>query len=179
MKLKNVSARRIEIGFFILFVGWFLIIIISPFLVPSNTVSDLSGFVGQIDNSDIVEKMNPLPRIIYTIGDIYCHQKSDRSFFVNGNQMPFCARDFGIFAGLTLGMLIALLVPKIKINAITFVLMFTPLVIDGTLQLLTSYESTNPLRLVTGILAGIAVAMLLSSLIREIFVDQKEKEGSN
>ncbi|MCQ5375427.1 MAG: DUF2085 domain-containing protein [Methanomassiliicoccales archaeon] len=179
MKLKNVSARRIEIGFFILFVGWFLIIIISPFLVPSNTVSDLSGFVGQIDNSDIVEKMNPLPRIIYTIGDIYCHQKSDRSFFVNGNQMPFCARDFGIFAGLTLGMLIALLVPKIKINAITFVLMFIPLVIDGTLQLLTSYESTNPLRLVTGILAGIAVAMLLSSLIREIFVDQKEKEGSN
>ncbi|MBC7107584.1 MAG: DUF2085 domain-containing protein [Methanomassiliicoccales archaeon] len=176
MNFRYLSARKIETAVFILFSIWFLVILTSPFLVPSDTVNDLSGFVGQIDNAEIVERMNPLPRIIYTIGDIYCHQKSDRSYFINGNQMPFCARDFGIFAGLTLGMLIALLAPKIRINAITFVLMFIPLVIDGALQLLTSYESTNPLRLFTGILAGIAVAMLLSSLIREIFADQRKNE---
>ncbi|MDH7508010.1 MAG: DUF2085 domain-containing protein [Methanomassiliicoccales archaeon] len=171
-----MNAKRIEIVVLILFSLWFLLILISPFLVQRNTVNDLSGLVGQIDNSEAIEKMNALPRIIYTIGDIYCHQKSDRSFFMNGNQMPFCARDVGIFSGLIFGMLIVLLAPKIRISAITFVLMFIPLVIDGTLQLFTSYESTNPVRVFTGILAGIAVAMLLSLLIRELFPDWGKNE---
>lgn len=176
MNLRLARAAMIEIFVFFIFSIWLLLVFISPFLVPSDTVDDLSGLVGRIDNAGIVERMNPLPRIIYTIGDIYCHQKSDRSYFINGNQMPFCARDVGIFIGLTLGMLVALFAHGIRINAITFVLMFIPLVIDGALQFFTSYESTNPVRLFTGILAGTAVAMLLSSFIEEIFGDRRKNE---
>lgn len=41
------------------------------------------------------------------------------------------------------------------------VLLMIPLVVDGVIQLLTSYESNNPLRFITGVLFGYALISLI------------------
>ena len=82
-----------------------------------------------------------------------CHCRSDRSFHYKGRQFPLCARCTGELAGM-----IACLVlfwfwkPTLTQSLI----MMLPLLIDGFVQLLTKYESTNIKRLVTGIMFGIA-----------------------
>ncbi|MEM2944673.1 MAG: DUF2085 domain-containing protein [Methanomassiliicoccales archaeon] len=168
MRLKILSAN--------LFAVWLILVFISPLLVASSAVNDLNGKVGELDNQNVIEEMNLVPRTIYTMGDIYCHQKSERSYFVNGNQMPFCSRDVGIFIGLFLGMIASLLMPGFKITLPLFLLLFLPLAIDGSLQLLTNYESINILRVVTGIFAGTAVSFLISMLLDELLEKQRKRE---
>lgn len=83
-----------------------------------------------------------------------CHARSDRSFFFRGKQFPICARCTGELVGMIAGIPIAICigVPKFYI----VVLMMLPMLVDGFLQLLTSYESVNIRRFLTGILFGIA-----------------------
>jgi len=58
----------------------------------------------------------------------------------------------------------------VKINpgilaAITTSVFLLPMIIDGFLQLTTSYESTNPTRTLTGFLFGWILALFLGSFI--------------
>jgi len=135
----------------------------APFTLPNSSVKDLSGKVGVLDNQKVIEKMNPFAQVIYTIGDWNCHQLASRSLFLNGNQMPFCARDTGILLGAIIGMAFAISFDP-KFRWIYIGLGLVPLAIDGSLQLLTTYESTNAIRLLTGAFAGIAASLLLSHL---------------
>ena len=133
----------------------------APYSLPPSSVKDLSGKVGVLDNQKVIEKMNPFAQVIYTIGDWNCHQMASRSLFLNGNQMPFCARDTGILLGAIIGMIFAIAFDP-KFRWIYIVLGLVPLALDGGLQLLTPYESTNEIRLLTGAIAGIAASLLLS-----------------
>lgn len=47
-------------------------------------------------------------------------------------------------------------------NVITSLIMLLPLILDGFIQVLTKYESTNVRRLFTGILFGIGIASLFA-----------------
>ena len=47
-------------------------------------------------------------------------------------------------------------------NIITSLIMLLPLILDGFIQVLTKYESTNVRRLFTGILFGIGIASLFA-----------------
>ena len=49
-----------------------------------------------------------------------------------------------------------LLEKKIILTLPLIIAALLPIGLDGTIQLLTDYESTNPKRLVTGLIAGIA-----------------------
>lgn len=93
-----------------------------------------------------------------------CHKKPERSFFYRGKQFPICSRCTGIFIGYIIGIIIIILsflfnyqIPKPQYLFI----LITPMAIDGTMQFLTSYESTNIKRLITGILSGIAMMILI------------------
>jgi len=146
---------------------WIAMVLLAPYILPTGSVDDLSGMVGSIDNRDKLRGMNPFPRAIYGIGDACCHQISDRSFYLNGNQMPFCSRDLGIFLGLLGGMMVTVLVrlsPPVWVS----IGMIAPMALDGSLQLLTAYESSNGLRVTTGALAGAGVALLLAMLMRRM-----------
>jgi uncharacterized membrane protein len=92
--------------------------------------------------------------------------------------MPFCARDEGIFLGLVIGMTLAI-ITRYEIKVIYFILGIVPIGVDGLAQLLTNYESTNPIRLITGLLAGVVVALLISVFIREITHGQKSIESKS
>ena len=139
---------------------WTLLILATPYLNPENSTGDLSGSVGKYDNKEIIEDMNPISRIVYYLGDVNCHQLSNRSYEYNGNQMSFCARDVGIFVGLALGFIFAL-GRKVELTLPLVILSLVPIGLDGTIQLFTDYESTNIKRIVTGIIAGFATGIAL------------------
>ena len=107
--------------------------------------------------------MNPLAAVVYALGDINCHQMTSNSFYLNGNEMPFCVRDMGIFIGLALGSLIVLFFSP-KFSWLALIVLIAPIIIDGGAQLVSDYVSFNQLRLATGILAGLGVTYYLGHL---------------
>ena len=143
---------------------WFLLVLTSPLMVPANTLTDLSGTTGLRDNDEQFAGLGPVAKAVYIIGDIECHQLAERSYFINGNQMPFCARDVGIFAGVAAGFGLATFV-VMNINPLLLMIGLIPMGVDGGVQLVTAYESTNPLRLGTGILAGASLALIIAAFV--------------
>lgn len=116
---------------------------------------------------------------IYLIGHFTCHQRSDRSFFINNNQMPICSRCLGIYLGMTCVFILALLrhpsgsffqslckLIRFNSNAKSVIcdiviivslgaILSIPMIADGSLQIFTSYLSNNSTRLFTGFLFGL------------------------
>jgi uncharacterized membrane protein len=43
---------------------------------------------------------------IYAAGSIVCHQLAERSFFIDGRQLPVCARCTGLYLGGVAGLLV-------------------------------------------------------------------------
>lgn len=174
MRLKGITSI-VVLSVFIITLLWTVLVILAPFLVPSGTLTDLSGYVGSHENDEKIADLAPLPKAMYWVGDGQCHQIASRSYFLNGNQMPFCARDLGLFLGLAVGFGV-LTFYRHKVYPFIALAGFIPLGIDGGVQLLTDYESTNVLRLTTGIIAGIAASLLLAHFV---FVLQEDREESS
>lgn len=143
---------------------WAALVITAPLMVPEGTLADLTGVVGSHDNDDQFSSLGPIPRAVYWIGDGECHQIADRSYFLNGNQMPFCARDLGLFLGLAAGFGLATFV-AIRIHPVLVLVGLVPMAVDGGIQLVTEYESNNPLRLLTGLIAGLALSLMFAHMI--------------
>ena len=143
-----------------IFVAWLAVVLIAPLSLPTGSVKDLSGSVGRLDNPGQEAKMNLFAQAVYTMGDIECHQIAERSYYLNGNELPICSRDVGLSIGLLTGMLIGLLYVR-RINPFLLAVGILPMVMDGGLQAISSYQSNNSLRIMTGIVAGVAVALLL------------------
>ncbi|MDR0912764.1 MAG: DUF2085 domain-containing protein [Methanobrevibacter sp.] len=105
-----------------------------------------------------------------------CHQRKDRSFKIKNHYFPLCSRCTGIYLSLFL-FLIIFLVLNLKLNydlpsnckLIGFLLLI-PMAIDGISQYLNWRESTNILRLITGILAGLGLAILILSILESLKV---------
>ena len=158
--MNKDPMRRAKRAVLVFFIAWLIVIFAAPLSLPAGSVADLSGRANAIDNSEETDRMNPLARAVYVLGDINCHQLADRSFAVNENQMPFCARDVGIFIGLAAGMaLVILLTPRF--SWLVLAALILPILLDGGVQLTGVYESSNPLRLLTGVLGGIGASYLL------------------
>ncbi|MGD0817055.1 MAG: DUF2085 domain-containing protein [Methanomassiliicoccales archaeon] len=160
MSGRRTPFQKWKMTMLAIFVAWLAVLLIAPLSLPSGSVKDLSGAVGRLDNPGQEARMNLFAQVVYTVGDIECHQIAERSFYLNGNELPVCSRDIGISIGLLTGMLIGLLYVR-RIKPILLVLGLVPMVLDGGLQALSSYQSNNSLRIVTGIVAGVAAALLL------------------
>lgn len=96
-----------------------------------------------------------------------CHQLPERSFFIKGYQMPICARCTGIIIGYIVG--IITLFFNVTLNIFTCLLLIVPMVLDGSIQYLTSYHSNNIKRLITGLLSGFGLILLIKAIIIIIF----------
>ena len=166
MSRRKASFIRIVIGLSLLIFA--VLLIIAPFLEAPGTVDfGNNGIVGKFEHAGNISHMqNPVARAIYTFGDWECHQHASRSFFLNGNQMPVCSRCTAIF--LSIGITtFALVFFRIKANFWTILLLILPMAIDGGLQLLTPYESTNLIRFITGALAGFATVIAFDTITEE------------
>jgi uncharacterized membrane protein len=119
----------------------------------------------------------------YAFGAAVCHQRPDRSFALDGNQLPVCERCFAIELGMVAAFGAAVLVrppagfvpalgaflPRrlrtpLAVLAVGLALML-PMALDGGLQLVTAYVSGTPLRVATGLLYGIGQAGVAIGLV--------------
>lgn len=91
-----------------------------------------------------------------------CHSMPERSFFWRGKQFPICARCTGELCGMILGIFINLFWGYFSL--LSCFIISLPLILDGTIQLKTKWESNNILRLFTGILFGIALISLFVNI---------------
>ena len=206
-RLREIKVSKILAG---IGGGYLLLCFLVPMAMPEGSVPQLSGRANAIDyatfdswgNTNVGEhadmghdqsehggffawsELNPIFAFTYAFGDLNCHQKHERSWEINGNQMPVCARDIGIFLGFALGAALfgwrglnrwtirdtfLSVFPddflqttyandnRTRDMAILLTLGIVPMAIDGFTQLLTDYESVNPLRLVTGMAAGMVI----------------------
>ena len=189
--------------------AYLLLCFLAPMLLSEGTVPELSGRANALDyasesswgNQNHGEdaklghdqpargtfawsELNPFWGFVYAFGDLNCHQKHERSWEINGNQMPVCTRDIGIFLGLVIGaalfslrglnrwtvrdsflsvfpdeMLEPLYLKDRRMAAMLLLIALglVPMGIDGFAQLLTDYESTNPVRIITGFFSGMVI----------------------
>ena len=102
-----------------------------------------------------------------------CHQIPSRSFFWRGHQFPICARDTGTYLGFLITHILFLRVPflrrKLKpltqnvvIAWISLILAIIPFGIDGVTSYLGLRETTNFIRLATGLLVGGALGLIIA-----------------
>ncbi|HYH10684.1 MAG TPA: DUF2085 domain-containing protein [Thermoanaerobaculia bacterium] len=92
---------------------------------------------------------------------VMCHGRVERSFALFDIPMPICARCTGIYLGLLGGLALFAILPLIReevMRRVSFVAV-TPLALDGLTQLTGLRESTNELRVITGIVAGLAFGL--------------------
>lgn len=193
-ELRPSHMRRRVIALVTVFwVSMALCLLAAPCVIGRGIVGRLTGNANRIDNSLIWDSLPIFPRLVYYYGDLTCHQKSERSCLLNGNQLPVCARCTGIHVGLAVGFSLMCLLPW-RGNLVDTLLPLTrrshllqdgrllavllgagllgPMTVDGVLQLLTPYESTNPVRLATGILFGFGLAGIMAIQISVILDDE-------
>ncbi len=168
----------------ILLILWIISLFIAPLSLPPGTVLlGESGRANMIDFVDVWSKLPLLQRIVYMIGDAICHQKTSRSFIINGNQMPVCSRDVGLYLGVAFSItplyFLELLRPQKYVVfmrkifrprwkfLVLYIPLVLPLIIDFTTQLLGLRTSTNTIRLTTGLLFGIGNGILFYHLLLE------------
>lgn len=98
---------------------------------------------------------------------IMCHGRPERSLAIADVAMPICARCVGIYAGLLVGLAAFWLIPYLRERVVRpfAIAAVVPLAIDGLTQLAGLRESTNELRIATGIIAGLAFGMWVLSAV--------------
>lgn len=157
------------------------LLILCPLLQPKDTINNLTGVVGVIDNHSLISRLSFPCQHVYLFGDIWCHQMKERTIFINGNQMAVCARCFGFFTGVSIGIILSIVrgihvdrnVHKKILGAIF--IGYTPLIIDYFGNLIGFWNSINSVRLITGAIAGSSTGIILGALIDVIslYVDMK------
>ena len=170
MQRRAKCFRSIIFVFFIFFSLWILLQFLAPLVLPKGSVSDLSGLVAVSDNEDAINNMDFPWNFVYSAGDRLCHQKAERSFFINENEMPFCSRCTAIWLGIAIGLGFMVLY-TIELNEkflFAIIISLVPIGVDGIGQLFGFWESTNIIRVTTGILIGVACGVALGVIVDEI-----------
>ena len=97
-----------------------------------------------------------------------CHQKADRSFFINNYQFPICARCTGLLIGYILG--IISLFFNFKVSILLSVFFIFIMFVDWFIQHKNILYSTNIRRLLTGLLCGFGIINILSISFSKIII---------
>ncbi|MGN6186809.1 MAG: DUF2085 domain-containing protein [Thermoanaerobaculia bacterium] len=98
---------------------------------------------------------------------LMCHGMERRCLELFDVPMPICARCVGIYAGMLVGIAFFLVIPWLRERVMRRVAIaaVAPLALDGLTQLAGLRESNNSLRVVTGVIAGLAFGLWVLSAI--------------
>src|ERR1043165_3485842 len=101
---------------------------------------------------------NEIAGAIYYAFSPLCHQRPDRSFYLEGHKLGVCARCTGIYFGFALTLLAYPLVRSLRTTTTParkwLLLAALPLAIDFSLTFFGVWENTHTSRLLTGLLLG-------------------------
>ena len=151
MQRRAKFFKSIIFVFFVFFSIWILLQVLAPIALPKGSVSDLSGLVAISDNEDTINNMDFPWNFVYSAGDRLCHQKAERSFFINDNQMPFCSRCTAIWLGFAIGLGVIVFY-VIELNGkflFAIILSVVPMGVDGVGQLSIIANKNFPLSSIT------------------------------
>jgi len=139
------------VGFFVV-VLWVATIVAAP-------VAKANGLIG-------------LSSPIYFFFSFLCHQLSDRSLHVEGEQFAVCTRCFGVYFGLLFGFAIYPLWRRIDdiepLPKVWLFLSLIPITIDWSLTVFGIWDNTHLSRFLTGLILGTACATFIVPSIVEI-----------
>jgi uncharacterized membrane protein len=118
-----------------------------------------------IDDCTLQDGKLYLERNMIVIGAEKYHMKNSSIIEPVGYKIPVCSRDVGIYGFMLLGGIAWIFWAKKNParlfywpHPIWLIVALAPLAIDGGMQVIGFWESTNTIRLLTGALAGIAMA---------------------
>jgi uncharacterized membrane protein len=107
---------------------------------------------------------------IYRAFGTFCHQRPDRSYFIDGHKFAVCSRCTGLYFGFALTLVLYPLIRSLR-NAATprrifLLLAALPLAIDFSLTFFGLWQNTHTSRLLTGaLLGGAAVFYVMPGLV--------------
>lgn len=88
-----------------------------------------------------------------------CHRLPDRCISIGSYKMAICARCFGLFVALPIGVLLGVL--DIFMTRWFVLPFFVPMLIDAETQRIGKRYSNNVLRMITGILFGAGMGLFI------------------
>ena len=108
--------------------------------------------------------------VIYRAFGILCHQRPDRSYFIEGHKLAVCSRCTGLYAGFAFTLLLYPLIRSLRTTTTPprswLLLAAVPLGIDFSLTFFGIWENTHTSRLLTGVLLGsVAVFYVVPGLM--------------
>ena len=111
-----------------------------------------------------------LAQVIYRAFAVLCHQRPDRSYFIDGHKLAVCSRCTGIYAGFVFTLLLYPLIRSLRTTTAPpprwLLLAAVPLGIDFSLTFFGIWENTHTSRLLTGVLLGsVAVFYVVPGLM--------------
>jgi uncharacterized membrane protein len=124
-----------------------------------------------------------LDALFTAIGYGLCHQLPERSFFSGGYQLPVCARDTGLYLGFIAALAALWLlhrgekptVPPRWPILVLLGLFIASMAFDGVTSYAGLRETTNTLRLITGLLTGWALATIVVPMLNaQLWADAGE-----
>ena len=95
-----------------------------------------------------------------------CHRKPERTFKIKDYYFPVCSRCTGFYIG-AFSYFVYVYFNFVEYTpALIFIgfLMLIPALLDGSTQLFSFRESNNLIRLITGLIGGIGLAILIKAL---------------
>lgn len=114
-----------------------------------------------------------LESFFHWLGYGLCHQLPSRSFFAGGVQLPVCARDTGIYAGFAASLLVIAVLEKgrrpTRLPAPWLLALggagVLTMIVDGVTSYAGFRETTNAVRLATGLAAGWALPLVVVPML--------------
>jgi uncharacterized membrane protein len=108
--------------------------------------------------------------VIYRGFGIFCHQRPDRSYFIEGHKLAVCSRCTGLYASFAITLLLYPLIRSLRTAAnpprLYLILAALPLAIDFSLTFFGFWENTHTSRLLTGALLGsVAVFYVMPGIV--------------
>jgi uncharacterized membrane protein len=105
----------------------------------------------------------------YVLGSLICHQLPDRSFHIDGAQLPVCARCFGLYAGAAVAAIGSWMAPNTLRRALAgagagavLLIAVMPTAATVVAEWLDISRSSNAVRAFAGLPLGGAAALLLA-----------------
>ena len=100
------------------------------------------------------------------IFDYFCHRIPERSFFIANHQFPVCSRCTGYYISIFTFLVFSYFyfLPYSFSSFLIGILLNLPAGVDGLTQFLGYRESNNILRLITGLLGGLGLAIILMTV---------------
>ena len=120
---------------------------------------------------------------IYHAFGFLCHQRPERSFFIDGHKLAVCSRCTGLYFGATLTLLAYPLLRSLRVahapHRRWLILAAIPLFIDFFVTFVGVWENTHTTRFLTGFLLGSVTVFYVMPGVVELSLKKWKREVSS